>query len=163
MTLIACSCTARKIAYISLYYCKTAAFTIRSFFTLNRKNVIKISRSGCQSRNWEVIRNKGSSHRNVNVLRLTVVIRTENGVTVALIHMKMISRVSSLKSCCEFRKGGFQLVVAAAEAYFCYKQECSHLLFQSFKKLVDHIRTELIRDRSHDPPNFLIPGSYYVR
>ena len=43
MTLIACSCTARKIAYISLYYCKTAAFTIRSLFTLNRKNVIKIS------------------------------------------------------------------------------------------------------------------------
>ena len=35
--------------------------------------------------------------------------------------------------------------MAAAEAYFCYKQECSHLLFQGFKKLVDHIRTELIR------------------
>lgn len=106
MTLIACSCTARKIAYISLYYCKTAAFTIRSLFTLNRKNVIKISISECQSRNWEVIRNKGSSHRNVNVLRLTAVIRTENGVTVALIHMKMISRVSSLKSCCEFPTEG---------------------------------------------------------
>ena len=62
-------------------------------------------------------------------------------------------------------KGGFQLVVAAAEAYFCYKQEYSYtyLLFQGFKMLVDHIRTELIRDRSHDPPNFLIPGSYYVR
>ena len=29
--------------------------------------------------------------------------------------------------------------MAAAEAYFCYKQECSHLLFQGFKKLVDHI------------------------
>jgi len=35
--------------------------------------------------------------------------------------------------------------VAAAEAYFCYKQECIHLLFQGFKKLMDHIRTELIR------------------
>ena len=35
--------------------------------------------------------------------------------------------------------------MAAAEAYFCYKQECSHLLFRSFKKLADHIRTELIR------------------
>ena len=35
--------------------------------------------------------------------------------------------------------------MAAAEAYFCYKQECSHLLFRGFKKLVDHIRTELIR------------------
>ena len=104
-----------------------------------------------------MIRNKGSSHRNVNVLRLTAVMRTENGVTVALIHMKMISRVSSLNHVANFRlKGGFQLVVAAAEAYFCYKQECSHLLFQGFKKLVDHIRTELIRDRSHDPPNFLI-------
>ena len=103
-----------------------------------------------------MIRNKGSSHRNVNVLRLTEVIGTENGVTVALIHMKMISRVSSLKSCCEFPTEGRLSVLAAAEAYFCYKQECSHLLFQGFKKLVDHIRTELIRDRSHDPPNFHI-------
>ena len=35
--------------------------------------------------------------------------------------------------------------MAAPEAYFCYKQECIHLLFQGFKKLVDHIKTELIR------------------
>lgn len=41
--------------------------------------------------------------------------------------------------------------MAAAAGYLCYKPECSHLLFQSFKKLLAHMR----RTHSHDP-NFLV-------
>ena len=39
----------------------------------------------------------------------------------------------------------------AADVYGCYKPECSHLHFMSFKKLLAHIRSR----HSHDP-NFLV-------